>query len=96
MERSPVNAMWVIRLCGSGADGLYLRTDLLDGEILAFQFEEQALRFMIRVKREIEEMFAVKLLCTKYEGDTRRIRFQKVSDSYIQETAAHIRLLCGC
>ena len=87
--------MWVIKIFSDGRYGLYLRTDLLDGVILSFKFEEQGLRFMMLVRRSVEGMFGVKLSCAKYEGDTRDIRFQSVSDAHMKEAAEHIKTLCS-
>ncbi len=94
MYRKRVVEMWTIRLVDGKLGIIYMRDALLDGEIIYFEKEEMALRFMQRVRAKVESALDVKLRIVRYDGDPRKEKLYKVSVSNIEGLADYICAFC--
>ncbi len=83
--------MWAIQLDDGNRKMLFLRNMLLDGDILVFDKEETALRFMQLLSADISKALGIKLRTVRFENKIKNEKPAKVSNASFTALAEILR-----
>ena len=79
--------MWVLRFSDGGRGILLLREYILEGRVLMFEHEEQALRFSQQIAPTLSSALGVRVSVIKLSADPKKEKLLKVSQNLTEKYA---------